>query len=159
MSIASCTSPPASALTFPISRVIRSVSSSFASRTSSAKRKRISPRRGAGTRRQSSYAAFADATARPTSSGVDRGNVPIRSPVAGLLDSKVSTATAVRVYLRDVEAREGACGAKPAAIAELAHPAVRLAPAPVGTGAPVNDDAHIGVLPVVSRHLLEELGF
>ena len=67
MSIASWTSPPASARTFPISCVMRSVSSALWSTTSCAKRKRISPRFGAGTRRQSSYAAFAAATARSTS--------------------------------------------------------------------------------------------
>src|SRR2546430_2052515 len=57
MSIASWTSPPASALTFPISCVIRSVRSSLCSSTSRAKRNRISPRFGAGTSRQSSNAA------------------------------------------------------------------------------------------------------
>ena len=90
MSIASCTSPPASAFTFPISCVMRSVSSSFWSATSCAKRKRISPRLGAGTRRHSSNASFAAATARSTSSAPERGKVPISSPSAGLVDSNVS---------------------------------------------------------------------
>src|SRR5919204_1956276 len=90
MSIASWTSPPASALTFPISRVIRSVRSSFAFSSRRAKRKRISPRFGAGTRRQSSKAVFAAATARSTSSAVDFGKTPSVSPVAGLTLSKVS---------------------------------------------------------------------
>src|SRR5262245_48977565 len=90
MSIASWTSPPASAFTFPISCVMRSVSSALCSATSWAKRKRISPRFGAGTSRQSSYAAFAAATARSTSSASERGKTPMSSPSAGLVDSKVS---------------------------------------------------------------------
>src|SRR5437763_564032 len=57
MSIASWTSPRASAITFPISRVISCASSSLWSTTSWAKRKRISPRLGAGTSRHSSNAA------------------------------------------------------------------------------------------------------
>src|ERR671934_261747 len=57
MSIASCTSPPASAFTFPISCVIRSVSAAFSRSRMCAKRKRISPRFGAGTSRHRSRAA------------------------------------------------------------------------------------------------------
>ena len=90
MSIASWTSPPASAFTFPISCVIRSVSSALCSVTSCAKRKRISPRFGAGTSRQSSNASFAAATARSTSSAPDFGKSPSVSPSAGLTDSNVS---------------------------------------------------------------------
>ena len=48
------------------------------------------PRSGAGTRRHSSNAAFAAATARSTSSAVERGKVPSVSPVAGTFDSNVS---------------------------------------------------------------------
>ena len=48
------------------------------------------PRSGAGTSRHSSKAAFAAATARSTSSAVERGNVPSDSPVAGTVDSNVS---------------------------------------------------------------------
>jgi hypothetical protein len=90
MSIASWTSPSASGSTFPISRVISCASSSLCSVRSWAKRKSTSPRFGAGTSRHSSYAAFAAATARSTSSGPDFGNLPIVSPFAGLVDSKVS---------------------------------------------------------------------
>src|SRR6266508_2971933 len=90
MSIASWTSPPASALTFPISWVISSVSSRLCSLTSCAKRNRISPRLGAGTNRQSAKASFAAATARSTSSALDFGKRPIVSPSAGLTDSNVS---------------------------------------------------------------------
>jgi hypothetical protein len=57
---------------------------------SCAKRNRISPRLGAGTRRHSSKAALAAATARSTSSVSDFGKTPIVSPFAGLVDSKVS---------------------------------------------------------------------
>ena len=90
MSIASWTSPPASAFTFPISRVIRSVSAGFSCSSSRASRKRISPRFGAGTSRHSANASFATATARSTSSAPERGKTPIVSPVAGLVLSKVS---------------------------------------------------------------------
>src|SRR5436309_283662 len=89
MSIASWTSPPASALTLPISCVMRSVRSSFASSSRRAKRNRISPRLGAGTRRQSSNAVLAAATARSTSSAPDLGKTPSVSPVAGFTLSKV----------------------------------------------------------------------
>src|SRR6266545_4554453 len=90
MSIASWTSPPASAFTFPISCAIRSVSSALWSTTSCAKRNKISPRFGAGTSRHSSNASFAAATARSTSSPDDFGKTPIVSPSAGLTDSNVS---------------------------------------------------------------------
>src|SRR5919197_4546255 len=90
MSIASWTSPAASGSTLPISWAIRSARSSFCSVRSCAKRKRISPRRGAGTRRHSSYACFAASTARSTSSALERGKTPIVSPFAGLRLSKVS---------------------------------------------------------------------
>src|SRR5713226_7415953 len=89
MSIASCTSPPASASTFPISRLISSVSSCLSRSRSWAKRRRSVPRSGAGTSRQCVKASFAAATARSTSSAADRGNVPRTSPVAGTTDSKV----------------------------------------------------------------------
>ena len=90
MSIASWTSPPASAFTFPISCVIRSVSADFSSSSSRASRKRISPRFGAGTSRHSTNASFAAATARSTSSAPELGKSPIVSPFAGLVLSKVS---------------------------------------------------------------------
>src|SRR6188474_85645 len=90
MSIASWTSPAASGSTFPISRAISSASSSLWSASSRPKRKRISPRCGAGTSRQSSYAALAASTARSTSSTPDRGKTPSTSPFAGLVVSKVS---------------------------------------------------------------------
>src|SRR5512133_844582 len=90
MSIASWTSPAASGSTLPISRDISSASSSLWSASSPPKRKRISPRRGAGTSRHSSYAAFAAATARSTSSTSERGKTPSVSPFAGLVVSKVS---------------------------------------------------------------------
>ena len=92
MSIASWMSPPASAFTFPISRVIRSASDALSRFSSSAKRKSMLPRSGAGTSRQSSQAARAIATARSTSAAVDRVNVSISSPVDGFRDSKVAVA-------------------------------------------------------------------
>src|ERR671937_3091477 len=90
MSIASWTSPAASASTLPISRDISSARSSLCSVRSCAKRKRMLPRSGAGTRRQSRYASFAASTALSTSSADERGKVPRWSPVAGLVVSKVS---------------------------------------------------------------------
>ena len=48
------------------------------------------PRSGAGTRRQSSNAAFAAATARSTSAAAERGKLPSTSPVAGTIVSKDS---------------------------------------------------------------------
>src|SRR5215210_495269 len=90
MSIASWTSPAASGITFPISRAISSATSSFRSASSCPKRNSISPRFGAGVRRQSSYAALAASTARSTSSALDLGKTPSVSPVAGLVVSKVS---------------------------------------------------------------------
>ena len=49
-----------------------------------------SPRFGAGTSRHDSNASLAASTARSTSASADFGNVPIRSPFAGLVDSNVS---------------------------------------------------------------------
>ena len=90
MSIASWTSPAASARTFPISRTICSVSSSLRSANIWATRKRSSPRFGAGTSRHSSNAAFAASTARSMSSVDESGKTPSVSPVAGFLVSKLS---------------------------------------------------------------------
>jgi len=44
--------------------------------------------------RQCAYASFAAATARSTSSAVERGKTPIVSPSAGLVLSKVSVPVA-----------------------------------------------------------------
>src|SRR5580765_2343456 len=178
MSIASWTSPPASAFTFPISCVIRSVTSALCSATSCAKRKRMSPRSGAGTSRHSSKASFATATARSTSSGTDLGKTPSVSPSAGLTDSNVSPdtesthsppmkflkvltpVTAMRAMLvGSVGLRERARNAGPPAIANLALSAVRLPLAPVRARAAVEDHGHVRVVLVVLDHLLEELGF
>ena len=90
MSTASWTSPAASARTFPISRTICSVSSSLRSSNLRATRKSSSPRFGAGTRRQSTYAAFAASIARSMSSVPESGKIPSTSPFAGLVVSKVS---------------------------------------------------------------------
>ena len=73
MSIASWTSPPASARTLPISRVISSVSSSL--RSTNALRdaeEDLGALRAPGTSRQLSQASFAAATARSTSSAVEQ---------------------------------------------------------------------------------------
>src|SRR6185436_4623672 len=177
MSIASWTSPPASAFTFPISCVIRSVSSDLCSAMSCAKRKRISPRCGAGTRRHSAKASFATATARSTSSGTDFGKTPSVSPSAGLIDSNVSPetesthsppmkflkvltpVTATQAMLvGSVGLRERAWNAGPAAVADLAFASVGFALAPVRAVAAVDDHAHVRVVLVVVDHLLEELG-
>src|SRR5438445_531424 len=180
MSIASCTSPPASALTLPISRVIRSVSSAFSRLRISAKRKRISPRSGAGTSRHSSYASRAAFAARSTSSLPERGKVPIVSPVAGLRLSKVSPPAAsthspptkfLKVFVPVVATGTslvrrlgGRVGVRERAGRTLAPPvaddpvaAVLLAGAAVGALPPVDDDRHVRVVLVVLDHLVEEL--
>ena len=91
MSIASWTSPPASARTFPISCVIRSVSASFSLLEQRARSGRGSRRASApGRAASSANASFAAATARSTSSAPERGKTPIVSPSAGLVLSKVS---------------------------------------------------------------------
>src|SRR5947207_2763375 len=82
MSIASWTSPPASALTFPISRVIRSDSSGLERSRTCAKRKRMLPRSGAGTRRQSSQAARAVPTEPCDVRDDPAALVHVRVPVA-----------------------------------------------------------------------------
>src|SRR5580765_4852767 len=176
MSIASWTSPPASAFTFPISCVIRSVTSALCSATSCAKRKRMSPRSGAGTSRHSSKASFATATARSTSSGTDLGKTPSVSPSAGLTDSNVSPdtesthsppmkflkvltpVTATQPMLvGSVGLRERARNARPATVADLALASVRLSLTPVRALASVDDHAHVRIVLVVVDHLLEEL--
>src|SRR5690242_18883484 len=124
MSIASWTSPPASALTFPISRVIRSESSGFERSRRCAKQNRMLPRSGAGTRRQHFHAARAVATARSTSSALERGHDPITSPVDGFRDSKVAVAMAA-ILARTLNLGERPGGAPAAAVARLAPLAER----------------------------------
>src|SRR4051794_27925562 len=159
MSIASWTSPPASAFTFPISRVIRSVSSSLCARRSSAKRKRMFPRSGAGTRRQSSNAALAFATARPTSAAVERGKLPSTSPVAGATDSNVCPMRG-RLVGR-VGLGERARDARPAPVAgdpSFLELRAGLLVAPVRPVlAAIDDHRHVRVLPVVLDQLVVEL--
>src|SRR4051812_12466698 len=166
MSIASWMSPPASALTFPISRVITSDSAGFSRSRSCAKRKRMFPRSGAGTSRHSSHASPAARTARSTSSAVERGNCSITSPVDGFSESKVAVAIEgdptgagsglrddVRVGERPRDARAAPVGDL-AALLELAR---ILAGAPIGAFAAVDDHRHVRVVPVVLDHLLVEL--
>src|SRR3954447_13259561 len=162
MSIASWTSPPASAFTFPISRVIRSVSSSLWARRSSAKRKRMLPRSGAGTRRQSSNAALAAATARSTSAALERGKLPRTSPVAGAIESNVSAAiwrrlvggVGLRERPRDAPA---APVTRDAPLGELRARQLVAAVRPVF--AAVDDHRHVRVLAVVVDELVVELAF
>src|SRR5215218_7618749 len=176
MSIASWTSPAASATTLPISRAISSATSSLRSARSWPKRKRISPRLGAGVRRQSSNAAFAASTALSTSSAPERGKTPSTSPVAGLAVSKVSPEAAsthsppmkflkvlvaavatAAILVSGVGAGERARSAGPAAVADLALPALVSARAPVVALAAVDDDGHVRIVLVVLDHLLVEL--
>src|SRR5215208_682407 len=176
MSIASWTSPAASGMTLPISRAISSATSSLRSASSWPKRKRISPRFGAGVRRQSSKAAFAASTARSASSALERGKTPSVSPVAGLVVSKVSPEAAsihsppmkflnlfvaavatAAILVRRVGAGERARRSRPAAIADLALPALVPARAPVVALAAVDDDGHVRVVLVVLDHLGVEL--
>src|SRR6266566_678919 len=163
MSIASWTSPPASALTLPISRVIRSESSGLCCSSSCAKRKRMLPRSGAGVRRQPSQASRAASTARSTSAAVERGNDSITSPVEGLNDSKVAVAVAMTAILvaRGLRLRERPRGAGAPAIADRATllvGVVELGRATVGAIAPVDDHRHVRVVLVVVDHLLVEVG-
>src|SRR6266480_1977773 len=181
MSIASWTSPPASAFTFPISRVISSVKAGFSRSRICAKRNRIPPRFGAGTSRHSSKAAFAAATARSTSAASERGKVPSTSPVAGLTLSNVSPDSAStqsppiefwkafvpvvatgRGYLFAGEVRIGerAWDPRAPAVARLAlleELGLRLPGAAVGAFAAVYDHCHVRVVLVVLDHLVEEL--
>src|SRR5690349_13135794 len=187
MSIASWTSPAASGSTFPISRAISSARSSFWSASSWPKRKRISPRLGAGTSRHSSYAAFAASTARSTSSGPDFGKVPSVSPVAGTVVSKVSPEAAsthsppmkfLKVFVvvamggdsiqPSVGARSGlrlggrirtrkTPRVRTTPVTDRALPAVLAPVAAVFAFAAVDDDGHVRVVPIVVDHLLEEL--
>src|SRR4051794_19865988 len=176
MSIASWTSPAASGMTLPISRAISSATSSLCSASSWPKRKRISPRFGAGVRRQSSKAAFAASTARSTSSALDFGKTPSTSPVAGLVVSKVSPEAAstdsppmkflkvlvavlatAGTLLRRVGVGERSRCARPPAVPDRALAAEDAALAPVFPFAPVEDDGHVRVVLVVLDHLVEEL--
>src|SRR2546423_4048075 len=178
MSIASWMSPPASALTFPISRVIRSESAGLSRLSSSAKRKRMLPRSGAGTRRQSSQAARAVATARPTSSAPERGNDSITSPVDGFSESKVLAAmrpivvddalqagtsfrcAELRSGLRRVDIRERPGNARAAAVADrspLLHLGRRLVLPSVRSLSPFEDDGDVRVALVVLDHSVEQL--
>ena len=89
--MASCTSPPVSFKTLPISRVMSAEKRSLLRIRISPRRKSISARRGAGVRRQRSAAERAASTARPTSSPVETGKRPTTSRVsAGLTFSKYS---------------------------------------------------------------------
>src|SRR5882724_10576302 len=183
MSIASWTSPPASAFTFPISRVISSVRAGFSRSRICAKRNRISPRFGAGTSRHSSNAAFAAATARSTSAASERGNVPSTSPVAGLTLPNVSpdwastqsppiefwkafvpVVATERDYLFAWQVRvgEGARDPRPPSVARLAlleELRLRLPGAAVGALTAIDDHRHVRVVLVVLDHLVEELRF
>src|SRR5438045_1204781 len=165
MSIASWMSPPASAFTFPISRVIRSESPGFSRSRICAKRKRMLPRSGAGTRRHSSQAASAVRTARSTSSAVERGNCSITSPVDGFRDSKVAvaiTAIVARLGLGQHGVREGPGHAWTAPITDFAplpEGGIVLAGTPIGALAAIDDHRHIRVVLVVLDHLLVELAF
>ena len=132
------------------------------------------PRSGAGTRRQSSHAARAAATAWSTSAAVERGNDSITSPVDGFRDSKVAVAmpaiVAGRRPARRREPPQASCASvsrkvpgtrAPAAVTRLALlgelvavPAVVPAVGPV---APVDDHRHVRVVTVVLDHLVVEL--
>ena len=94
MSIPSWTSPRASAMTLPISRVIARASRSLCSAMSAPKRYRISPRLGAGVARQAGNAMSAARTAIATSAAVPAWNRPTTSRVsAGLTLSNVAPET------------------------------------------------------------------
>src|SRR6188472_950337 len=176
MSIASWTSPEASGSTLPISRAISSATSSLWSASSAPKRKRISPRRGAGTSRHSSYAALAASTARSTSSALDFGKTPRTSPVAGLVVSKVSPEAAsthsppmkflkvlvavlatAAILLRRLGLGERSRRACAPPVPDRALAPEDAALAPVLALAPVDDDGHVRIVPVVLDHLLVEL--
>src|SRR5262249_1734961 len=112
----------------------------------------------------SSNAAFAVATARPTSSEPEEGKVPSTSPVAGLVLSKVSVATEAKCtgwpLLRRVGLRERPRDPRPPPVARLAlldGLGLRPARSAVGPLATVDDHRHVRVVLVVVDHLLVEL--
>ena len=82
-SLPRCTSPSASACVLPCSREMARAMSSACRPSSSLKRNMTAARFIGGSRAQSGSAAFAAATASPTSSTLDRPSSPIASPVAG----------------------------------------------------------------------------
>src|SRR6266850_2180279 len=87
----SCTSPPVSVSTLPISHVMALAISSLRSTSSSPTRNSTWPRIGAGVFDHWAKPRFAEATARLRSSGPDRGNRPMTSfQSAGLRFSKYS---------------------------------------------------------------------
>ena len=185
MSIASWTSPPASARTLPISRVISSVSSSLCVAQELARSGRGSRRaRGAGTRRQSSNAAFAAATARSTSAAPERGNDAERLAGRGHDVSNVSPPSASthsppmkfsrvgaaaiaadpsvrgrrRRWRRTCPVARGAAAVALRRAARRSRLARRARVAAVGARAPVDDHRHARVVRVVGDELVEELG-
>ena len=89
MSMPSWTSPRASAMTLPISLVMARASRSLCSASSAAKRYMISPRRGAGVRRQAGKASRAAATAPATSLESEAAKRAMSDPFEGSRDSKV----------------------------------------------------------------------
>ena len=94
MSMPSWTSPRASEITLPISRVMARARRSLCSAISAPKRYRISPRLGAGVAAQPGPASSAARIAIATSAAVPAGNRPTTSRVsAGLTLSNVSPVT------------------------------------------------------------------
>src|ERR1700733_7142226 len=79
------TSPSASAMVLPFSRLMIRARSSRLFKINSRRRKMISARRDRGVARQSAAAALAAATARSTSSRPAKPTLAMTSPVAGLL--------------------------------------------------------------------------
>src|ERR671934_1979565 len=140
------------------------------------------PRSGAGTSRHSSYAAFAAATARSTSSADDFGNVPSVLPSAGLTLSNVSPEAAsthspamkfwnvfVRVSamrrryywaLIGRRVREGARDPRAPPVARLTpftELSRRLPRTSIVALAAIDDHRHVRVVLVVLDHLVVEL--
>src|ERR1700704_205931 len=107
------------------------------------------PRSGAGTRRQSSNAAFAFCTARSTSAAVERGNVPSTSPFAGAIVSNVCPAIMAVRLLRGGGVGECPRDARTAAVtrepALLELGARQLVPAVGVVLAAVDDHRHVRI--------------
>ena len=88
MSIISCTSPRPSWPILPASRVTSAPSASFSWRSSSASRRTSSPRRGAGTSRQTRNASTDRAIAASASASLVEWRFAITSPVMGVRTSR-----------------------------------------------------------------------
>ncbi len=131
MSMPSWTSPRASAMTLPISRVMARASRSLCSAMSAPKAYRISPRFGAGVRRHIGSAVSAAFVAIATSAAVPCWKRPMTSRrSAGLRLSNVPPPTesihSPAMKCRKVGASAGRAAAEATTVLSVTSPSVRL---------------------------------